>query len=255
MTLASRCFTFLFSAFFIFKRDLAIRFNRTFFGLIWFFISALFLLILSLFININISGVTNYSIIPFLFLKIIFWQLFTDTWNEPLRFQRRAKIFMRNSSMNVSLIPFSGLISSTIIFLLRFVLFILMGLYFGLEFNLNYLFLIIIFIYLSIFGFSLGLLLSSTVILLNDVRYITPLIQLFLLIITPVFIVLNLPEYVNTLNPLFQSFINIELIIDAQKNSIHYDYFYSIIIIILLFIFSFYIYNLTIKKSYRHLGL
>jgi len=253
MTLTSKSFTFLFSAFFIFKRDLAIRFNRTFFGLIWFFISALFLLILSIFINISVSGVTNYSIIPLLFLKIIFWQLFTDSWNEPLRFQRRAKIFMRNSSMNVSLIPFAGLISSTIIFLLRFVLFIFFALYFNLDFHLNYLFLLITFVYLAIFGYSLGLLLSSTVILLNDVRYIIPLIQLFLLLITPVFIVLNLPEYVNTFNPLFQSFINIELIIESQ-NFISYGYIYSLIII-LIFFFSFYIYKLTIKKAYRHLGL
>ncbi len=254
MTLASKCFTFLFSSFFIFRRDLAIRFNRTFFGLIWFFISALFLLILSIFINISVSVVNDYSIFPLLFLQIIFWQLFTDSWNEPLRFQRRAKVFMRNSSMNVNLIPFAGLISSAIIFLLRLVLFIFMGLYFDLEFNLNYSFLIIIFIYLSISGYSLGLLLSSTVILLNDVRYITPLIQLFLLLITPVFIVLNLPEYVNTLNPLFQSFINIHLIVKS-KNFISNDYIYSIIIIILFFIFSSYVYNRTIKKSYRHLGL
>jgi ABC-type polysaccharide/polyol phosphate export permease len=253
MTLAPKSFTFLFSAFFIFKRDLAIRFNRTFFGLIWFFISALFLLILSIFINISVSGATNYSIIPLLFLKIIFWQLFTDSWNEPLRFQRRAKIFMRNSSMNVSLIPFAGLISSTIIFLLRFVLFIFFALYFNLDFNLNYLFLLITFAYLAIFGYSLGLLLSSTAILLNDVRYITPLIQLFLLLITPVFIVLNLPEYVNTFNPLFQSFINIELIIGSQ-NFISYGYIYSLVII-LIFFFSSYIYKLTIKKAYRHLGL
>lgn len=254
MTLTSNCFSFLFSSFFIFRRDLAIRFNRTFFGLIWFFISALFLLILSIFINISVSGVNDYSIIPLLFLKIIYWQLFTDSWNEPLRFQRRAKVFMRNSSMNVNLIPFAGLISSAIIFLLRLVLFIFMGLYFDLEFNMNYSFLIIIFIYLSIIGYSLGLLLSSTVILLNDVRYITPLIQLFLLLITPVFIVLNLPEYLNTLNPLFQSFINIDLIVKS-KNFISNDYIYSIIIIILFFIFSSYVYNLTIKKSYRHLGL
>ena len=253
MIFNSKYFSFFVSAFFIFKRDLGIRFNRTYFGLIWFFISALFLLILSMFINISISGVTDYSIIPLLFIKIIFWQLFTDSWNEPLRFQRRAKIFMRNSSMNVNLIPFAGLLSSTMIFLLRLLLFILMGIYFNLEFNLNYSFLIIIFLYIVIFGYSLGLLLSSTVILLNDVRYITPLIQLFLLLITPVFIMLNLPDYVNIFNPLFQPFINIELILNSQ-NIISIGYVHSIIILI-LFIISSYTYNFTIKKSYRHLGL
>ncbi len=189
-------------------RDISAQYRQTFLGYFWAILPPI--LTSLIFIILNNSSLTNLSsskipYVVFVFTSTVFWQLFVDSMNAPLKFVTQNKSMLTKINFPRESIIFSGIIQVLFSLLIKLILLIAIILFFQtpVENNIFRLFLSIISI--LIFGTLCGIILVPLGVLYSDIQQAIAIFIPALMLLTPV--VYLPPESglllkINMLNPI-----------------------------------------------------
>lgn len=187
--------------------DYRVRFGRTLFGMLW--------LLLPLFALVGVAMVIgrdaglyeageSHAYFVRLVLGLILWQLFADSWLEPMRLGRRANPVLRNVAFDKRIMLAAGALSALVAFAVKLPVLIGALLWYHIPVSWDWLLLPLGIVTIVAAGTALACLTLPVSLVLLDVRYAMPLVQYALLLSTPVFYVSRegLVGHLNRVNPL-----------------------------------------------------
>lgn len=223
------------------KSDLKIKYKGSIFGILWALLEPLlkFIVMFIVFSFVFQSSIQNYPL--YLFSGILLWNYFENSSKSSVnRIVHNANL-IKKVNFPRELLVISGVISTTIFFLIELVPLMLLLIYYR-VFSGFYLLLFIPFL-LALFTLNLGLgfFLSSTNVYMRDVQYIWNVILQAGFFATPIFYqVSSFPkkiEYLISLNPItgFLNFFRETIIYGVNIPIITFTYscFFSIIIFLI----------------------
>ncbi len=189
------------------KIEFKLRYYENKLGLLWALIQPMSQLVIYYisFTYIMKSNVPNFAI--YLFAGIIMWQFYNEATGGLLKILRTKKYLYEYSNMSKLEIYLASLISITLGFLFNFSILLLILLFGGIGWSWTLIFVPIILILLMVFCLGLALILSNIYVIAKDVNQIWPLVSLFLMWLSPVFIDVRLLEsnlpLIKYFNPMF----------------------------------------------------
>lgn len=170
------------------KRDLKIKFAQTSLGLAWVVIQPLTaVLIFTFFFSYLVNFQTNYPYVLFVLSGILIWGVFNYIFSQSSTSLTQSEELIRKMNFPKIILPISKTILAFIEFALTFILLVILLFVFKMEFRWSML--LLPFVLLPVFFFSLGLalLLSSVALKNRDLFHIVPFLVNFGIWFTPVF--------------------------------------------------------------------
>jgi lipopolysaccharide transport system permease protein len=207
--------------FFIFAwRDIKVRYKQTFVGVGWVVFQPLvntviFTIFFGNFAKIP-SGSLPYPL--FVLLGLIFWTFFSTSLSHA------ANSFIENTAIlgkvyfPREILPLSSIAVGMVDFMVSTVLFIIVAIFYHVQFSLAFLAMVLIGLLITIISSSgLGLLLASINVKYRDVRYILPYFLQMMIFVTPVIYPLGI------MRPSFQTIVSLNPmagVIDGLRSSL-----------------------------------
>tara|TARA_B100001287_G_C22655966_1_gene517731 strand:- start:840 stop:1676 length:837 start_codon:yes stop_codon:yes gene_type:complete len=215
-------FDYIELVFFFTRRDFVVLYKQTVLGPIWYIIqpiitSFVFLIIFNKFAGISTMGVPG---LLFYLIGNITWIFFSSSFiNIGMTLVNNSDLYKKVYFSRIVL-PVSNIFVSYIKFFFQIILFVGVYLYylltgFNLSININLVFLPLFIIHLSIFSFSLGLIVASITVKYRDLLVTLQFGIQMLMFATPVIYSFNsIPQkfqyfaYLNPLVPIFENIRN-----------------------------------------------
>jgi len=246
-------------AWLVLMRDYKIRFRRTLFGVLWFLIPLITLVVAILFLGKE-NGLYSETSLKTYLAKLVcglaFWQLMADAWLEPIRLARRSSSILRAIPFDSRILLFAGAFSSLIAFLIKIplLIFVLKWGQFpilNLICSLPFASIILVLVGMVMSCFTLPISLA-----LLDARHAMPLIQYAFLLASP--IIYEQPKvgilaWLNNVNPFsyiippFQNFV-----ISGELN--FFEVLKLFALILLFLIIGLYYYQSKIRLCMAYIG-
>jgi lipopolysaccharide transport system permease protein len=233
-------------------RDLSAQYRQTVLGYFWAILPPLLTSIV--FIILQKSSIVNLdsSSIPypvFVFTGTIFWQLFTDSLNAPIKFVNLNRSMITKINFPKEAIIFSGLFQVLFSFLIKMLLLVLVVFVYSTQIQENVFLSIIPIIGILLFGTLCGILMVPIGILYQDIQQAVALLLPGIMLLTPVVYMPLKTGFlfqINQYNPLTP-------LIMTARDSLFFEiqpYFFSCakitIISFLALLFSFVIYRVAL---------
>jgi ABC-type polysaccharide/polyol phosphate export permease len=247
------------AAWLLLMRDYKVRFRRTLFGVLWFLFPLITLMAAILFLgkeNGLYSDVSQKTYLVRIACGILFWQLMTDAWLEPMRLARRSSSLLRAVPFDSRILLFAGTLSSLIAFLIKLPVLIFASNWgqfpiFNLIESLALAITILVPAGMAMACFTLPVSLA-----LLDARYAMPLIQYSLLLITPIFYdapKVGIITWFNNANPFSYIIPPLQnLVLSGELN------FYGLLklsfLVLIFLIIGLYYYQSKIRLSLAYIG-
>ena len=178
-----------FSSFALLIRDYRVRFRRTLLGFFWFFIPLFILVVSAMFLGKDIglySDQNSSSYLVELIAGLIFWQVVSEAWGEPLRLSRRANSIIRAVPFNYISLLMAGAFSAFFGLFIKLPVLITAMWLLGYQFHIGMLVLPFGFLSLVLLGVGLSCIFLPFSLGILDVRYALPLLSVICLICTPI---------------------------------------------------------------------
>ncbi len=189
-------------------RDISAQYRQTFLGYFWAILPPI--LTSLIFIILNNSSLTNLSsskipYVVFVFTSTVFWQLFVDSMNAPLKFVTQNRSMLTKINFPRESIIFSGIIQVLFSLLIKLILLIAIILFFQTPVENNIFRLFLSLISILVFGTLCGIILVPIGVLYSDIQQAIAIFIPALMLLTPV--VYLPPESglllkINMLNPI-----------------------------------------------------
>jgi lipopolysaccharide transport system permease protein len=173
----------------LFVRDLSARYRQSLLGYVWAFLPPLATTIPFIFLRSQGVFKTAETSIPYpayVVIGILFWQVFVDAVQMPLKVVTAAKPMLSKIQFPPEAILMAGLGDVLFSFLIRLVLLVAVFLWYGLTPPTTALLMPVVVVALVTLGFMFGLLVTPFGILYTDVMQSLSLITTFWLFLTPV---------------------------------------------------------------------
>lgn len=200
--------SFLLAAWSFVKYDYRVRFGRTLFGMLWLLVP-LFALVGFAMVFGRDAGLYEHGDSHRYFVQLvaglILWQLFADTWLEPMRLGRRANSVLRAVPFDQRVLLVAGTLSALVALAIKLPVLIAAMLWYQVPASPAWLLLPVGLAAILAAGIALACVTLPVSLTLLDVRYAMPFVQYVLLLATPIFYALpreGLVAYVNRSNPL-----------------------------------------------------
>lgn len=233
-------------------RDISAQYRQTFLGYFWAILPPI--LTSLVFIILNKSTVINISsskipYVAFVFSGTIFWQLFVDSANAPLKFVIQNKSMLTKINFPRESIILAGIIQVLFSLLIKFVLLAGILFYLKIYFDINFASFFLSTISILLFGTLFGMFLVPAGVLYTDIQQALAVVFPALMLLTPVVYApsdTGLLAKINIYNPLTY------LIMSARDSLFFHDSFYystclKIAIFSLFFLFlSFIVYRVSL---------
>ena len=235
--------------YFFTKRDFVVLYKQTILGPLWHLIQPIIASFIFLIIFNKFAGISTQGIPGFLFYLIgnVSWAFFsTSFYSVGMTLVNNAELYKKVFFSRIVL-PISNICVGYIRFFFQALLFCAVYMYFffnGFSFNINttIIFLPLFIIHLSIFTFSLGLIVASITIKYRDLRFAVQFGVQMLMFATPVIYSFeSVPEkfkyfaYINPLVPIFENIRN--SVFGIPLIELQY-YIFSLLVTILILLLS-----------------
>lgn len=187
--------------------DYRVRFGRTLFGMLWLLLPLFALVGLAMAVGRDVglyeSGESR-SYFVRLVAGLILWQLFADSWLEPMRLGRRTSAVLRNVAFDQRILLAAGVLSALVAFAVKLPVLVGALVWYQNLPSWEWLLLPVGMLAIVAAGSALACFTLPASLVVLDVRYAVPLVQYALLLATPVFYVspAGLVGTINRLNPL-----------------------------------------------------
>jgi homopolymeric O-antigen transport system permease protein len=173
----------------LFMRDLSARYRQSLLGYLWAFLPPLATAIPFVFLKSQGLFTTGTTVIPYpawLMISMLFWQVFVDAVQSPLKAVTVAKPMLSKIQFPPEAILMAGLGDVLFSFLIRLILLVGVFLWYGLMPPPTTVLVPIVVAALVILGFMIGLLVTPVGILYTDVTPSLSIFTTFWLFLTPV---------------------------------------------------------------------
>jgi homopolymeric O-antigen transport system permease protein len=173
----------------LFVRDLSARYRQSLLGYVWAFLPPLATTIPFVFLRSQGLFTTGATAIPYpayVMISMLFWQVFVDAVQSPLKAVTAAKPMISKIQFPPEAILMAGLGDVLFSFLIRLVLLAAVLIWYGIIPPVTALLVPVVVIALVTFGFMVGLLVTPLGILYTDVTQSLTIITSFWLFLTPV---------------------------------------------------------------------
>lgn len=181
---------FLLAAWGFVLHDYRVRFGRTLFGMLW--------LLLPLFALVGVAMVVgrdaglyasgeSHTYFVRLVVGLVLWQLFADSWLEPMRLGRRANSLLRSVAFDQRVVLAAGALGALVAFAVKLPVLLGALLWYQIPLSWDWLVLPLGLLAIVAAGTTLACFTLPVSLVLLDVRYAMPLLQYALLLATPVF--------------------------------------------------------------------
>lgn len=171
-------------------RDYRVRFRRTLLGIVWFLVPLFTLVGMALFVGKDMGlypeGQSSGYLLKLL-AGLILWQLFADTWLEPMRLARRANMLLRSVIFDTKILLVAGTLSALVAFVLKLPILFAALVWFNIPLTLSIVWLPVAVCGLVAAGVVMACFTLPLSLSLFDVRYAMPFVQFGLLLATPIF--------------------------------------------------------------------
>ena len=181
---------FLLAAWSLVLRDYRVRFRRTLLGVVWFFVPLFTLVSVALLVGKDLGlypeGQSRDYLLRLL-TGLMLWQLFADTWLEPMRLARRANMLLRSVVFDARILLAAGAISAVVAIALKLPVLLAAAIWFQAPLSVALGWFPVGICVLIAIGMAMACLTLPLSLALLDVRYAMPVVQYALLLATPIF--------------------------------------------------------------------
>lgn len=198
----------------LFYRDKRAEYKQSLLGIFWAIITPFFTAVVWVFLNgtgaVSIEG-TRIPYPLFVFMGVTFWSIFTESVNAPLTESNLAKPILSKVNFPTEAILLSAYFKVAFNIIIKLVLISLFLLWYGILPSESFIWFLPLLCLFSIFGFSIGLVLTPIGMLYKDISRLIPIILSMLMYLTPiVYPVTRIPQVnhllaFNPLTPLINS--------------------------------------------------
>lgn len=180
--------------------DFVLKYHGSFFGYLWSLIGPLVKFFVIYFVTRRFANGDIHQFPLYLFLGIIIFEHFSNTTNGCISMLRSKQSIISKMAFPRILLIFMVGWTNMIVFMTYFLIFIGIGLYFGVHPSWTYVYLPVVLLQMTMVALGVGMLLSAYALKFRDIEHLWGLIVQVLFWLTPIF-------YSYELNaPLWQSF-------------------------------------------------
>lgn len=182
--------SFLLGSWSLVMRDYRVRFRRTLLGVIWFLVPLFTLVSLALFVGQDLGlyreGQSKNYLLKLL-AGLLLWQVFADTWLEPMRLARRANMLLRAVVFDARILLGAGALSALVGLVLKLPVLIAALVWSQSPIAASFAWFPLAVCILVAAGVLMACFTLPLSLALLDVRYAMPFVQYALLLATPIF--------------------------------------------------------------------
>lgn len=221
------------------KTDYKLKYYDTFLGMVWSLVMPLVRLLIYwlVFSNIFDKKIDNYGL--YIYSGLLIWMFFQQGTKKGITALRSKSYLMMNIKVRKLEIFTSSLISSFLVFLSNFLVYMIFCLFFDLPWSVNILYMPIMILNVCILVFGVMLILSTIHIFMRDISQIWDMILLAWFWVNPIFfakaIIFETFPFLLWVNPLAGIIINFRATImegkPPQWDIVAYDYAYALILL------------------------
>ncbi len=188
------------------KRDLKKKYRGSFLGIIWSVLNPLLMMIVLtiVFSNVFRFDTKNYPL--YLMTGQVLFNFFSEATNVSMLSIILNAPLIKKIYLKKWLFPFSSVLFSWINTFFSIIALFIIVLFTGEKIHLSYVLIPILFFYLFLFAFGIGLILSSIVVIFRDIIYLYSVFLTILNYLTPIFypekIIPEQYKFIVNLNPL-----------------------------------------------------
>lgn len=173
----------------LFLRDKKAEYRQSMMGILWAFITpftnALIWIFLSASGAINISG-TGIPYPLFVFIGTMLWGVFTESVNMPLQQTNASKSLISKINFPKEAILLSGVYKTLFNIGIKLIIIIGVLLFFKINIDISIVYLILMILFIMVFGIALGLFITPIGMLYTDIGRLIPMALSLLMYLTPV---------------------------------------------------------------------
>ncbi len=190
-------------------KELKLKYKQSMLGFLWSMITPLvFMAIFNFVFSLAFMDIENYSL--FVLTGLIFWQLFSNTTNQTMQSFIRNGAIIKTIQIPIHFFPLASVITELVGLLISFVPFMILMMFFGLEFSWHFILLIPILALFSVMCYGLSVFLGMLNVYLRDISILWNTVNPALFYLSPIAysIAIIPPEYrvYIKLNPLYHYF-------------------------------------------------
>lgn len=173
----------------LFLRDKKAEYRQSMMGILWAFITpftnALIWIFLSASGAINIPG-TGIPYPLFVFIGTMLWGVFTESVNMPLQQTNASKSLISKINFPKEAILLSGVYKTLFNIGIKLIIIIGVLLFFKINIDISIVYLILMILFIMVFGIALGLFITPIGMLYTDIGRLIPMALSLLMYLTPV---------------------------------------------------------------------
>lgn len=190
-------------------RNIKLKYKNSILGYVWSLLTPLvYLLIFNFVFGLAFDFIENYSL--YVLTGLVFWMYFSNASNEIIASLMRNSSLIKSINVPIEIYPISSLLTELVNLFFTFIAFIILMVFFGLQFSWETLLIIPVIFLFSIFILGFSTLLSVLNVYLRDISILWNTINPALFYLTPIAFTMDIvPQnyhWILKLNPLYYFF-------------------------------------------------